>query len=235
MARRNQHVDKLLVFLVAFLILTLPVSTSAQLGNTTEAYTPPVSLLPEGQYQGSQLVGVSADDLYVEAFCKLPAKECKNQCWTPCSSGSTWYCGSTGAVCCKNDANFCADKCWSQCSSSSNIWVCTDSGAICEPKSKCTDSKYPYPCGDFCWSCGSYSQFKCVSGKGQCETVTCKDPSYPNQCENSCWTNCEDTIYINYTFACNNGNGTCVFENCLHPDWPNKCGTECWSKCGSGS
>ncbi|MBI2143804.1 hypothetical protein HYU17_01470 [Candidatus Woesearchaeota archaeon] len=226
---------RLPVFFVIFLIVLLPVSFASQVAAAAgQGYLPAqqdtevADVVPEGDFSAL-------------AVCTWPKRDCAGSCWAPCSSGSTWYCGATKAVCCSSDAKYCADKCWTPCSSS-YIWVCGENGAVCKPRSTCSDSRYPYPCGTGCWSgCGSGYRFECVSGQGQCKLETCTDSGYPYYCGNGCWS-------CSGVFNCDSGTGKCCPNSnpyycsrtgeCWSADWVCDKAIQCggtWQACGSSS
>ncbi len=195
---------KLPVFFVIALLVFLPVSVSAQISSTggSQEYTPPKEASSEQ---------TADEEFSTNAFCIWPKKECANQCWWGCESGSNWYCGSAGAVCCKSNAKFCdgsAGKCWSDDCPAGTKWTCKSTGAVCESACPASNPKY---CGGQCWTdCEDtkyydYS-FVCSGGKGVCNLVGCRDSEFPNLCGNDCWSNCPS----GQKWRCgSDGKGTC--------------------------
>ncbi len=188
---RRKQASRLATFLVVFLLVTLPISTSAQLNAATTVAA--AEEQPQQLLNGAEASYFLQGDVGPQVWCLWPAKDCAGKCsWCFLS---TWYCGSTGSVCCENSAKFCdssAGKCWADNCPAGTKWVCKSTGAVCE--SVCKDTSYPKYCGGQCWSgCpdDQYRTYKFVCDTPPwCQVVSCIHPTYPNKCNNNCWGNC---------------------------------------------
>lgn len=231
--KATKLLGKLVVFVVAFLMVMLPVSTAAQLSQLDDAATLPGKsyAVPE-ELPYSYVTDSSVDPQFV--ICWPFGHACNDKCWTKCSSDRTFYCSSSGAVCCQSSAKFCdssAGKCWTPCPSG-QTWNCGPSGAYCTIS--CVD-KDSDGYGSGCSKGSDCNDNNANINPGKSETCNGVDDDCDGQIDEGVKNACGGCGAVPSETCGDGKDNDCdgqTDEGCCAGN--RDCGGQCWAACHSG-